>query len=169
MGKADHHRKVGTAHPQQSQNDKAGHRHGADELHGRAEKDPNPPPACSRRSQKQPAHQRQHKAGEDAQGAESDTVPEFGGGKLHDQGLQRLHRGGEKQPAMAQRHGRQLPHHHPEDHRGRGMPAGRAGRIPKIRRHSRSHRQAGHRLRWKDRRRTGPGSRFPGRCASHRR
>ena len=100
MGKADNDRKVGTAHPQQSQNDKAGHRHGADELHGRLNKNADPTPAGTQRAQQQSAKHGQQKARQDAQGAECNALPEYSCRRQPSQRLQRLYRRGEEQPAM---------------------------------------------------------------------
>ena len=96
MGKADYHRKVGTAHPQQSQDDKAGYWHGADKLHGRLNKNAHPAPAGTQRTQHQPTDDRQQEPGQYAQSTEHDALPETSCRHQLSQRLQCLYRCGEK-------------------------------------------------------------------------
>ena len=151
MGKADNNRQVCTAHPEQRQNDKARHRHGADELHNRVNKNPHPAPARPRRTQQQAPCYRQQEARQYAQCAEHNALPERCCGYQLCQRPQRLQGRGQKQAAVPQPHSRQLPNHKPRGQRCSSLPQ----RSRHFSLHSRSRPQAGCRPHWWGQRRTG--------------
>ena len=113
MGKANNDRKVRAAHPEQGQNDKAGDRHGADQLHGRVNEHPHPMPVRPHRTKKQAPCCCQQEARHYAQRTEYDALPERSRGcQLRPQRLQRR---SQKQPAVPQPHGGKLPNQNPHE------------------------------------------------------
>ena len=165
MGKADDDGKIRTAHPQQCQNDKAGHRHGAYKLHGRVNEYPHPMPARPCCAKQQAPCRCQQKARQYAQRTEHDALPERGGRRQCCQRPQCLQGRGQEQPAMPQTHSSKLPNSNPCKDGGGFLPQRRlqgrmlasppaVGMQIQFSRHSRSRPQAGSRPRWRGRRHT---------------